>query len=65
MSLWSLVLILSILFVVTLLLKNTIRVIVDPSQKLIKDFSEFKAKKKSILDFAWFALLHTRRVDKC
>jgi uncharacterized protein HemY len=65
MSLWSLVLILSILFVVTLLLKNTIRVIVDPGQKLIKDFSELKARKKSILDFAWFALLHTRRVDKC
>ncbi len=49
MSLWSLVLILSILFVVTLLLKNTIRVIVDPSQKLIKDFSEFKAKKNQFL----------------
>ena len=49
MSLWSLVLILSILFVVTLLLKNTIRVIVDPGKKLIKDFSEFKAKKNQSL----------------
>ena len=49
MSLWGLVLILSILFVVTLLLKNTIRVIVDPGQKLIKDFSELKAKKNQSL----------------
>ena len=49
MSFWSLVLILSILFVVTLLLKNTIRVIVDPGQKLIKDFSELKAKKNQSL----------------
>jgi len=49
MSLWGLVLILSILFVVTLLLKNTIRAIVDPSQKLIRDFSEFKVKKNQLL----------------
>ena len=49
MSLWTLVLILSILFLATLLLKNTIKAIVDPSQKLIKDFSELKAKKNQSL----------------
>jgi HemY protein len=48
-SLWSLVLILSILFAVTLLLKIVIKAIIDPSQKLIKDFSEFKAKKNQSL----------------
>tara|TARA_B110000196_G_scaffold48291_2_gene38817 strand:+ start:4832 stop:6034 length:1203 start_codon:yes stop_codon:yes gene_type:complete len=49
MSLWSLILIFSIIFIIFFVLKNIIRAILDPSQKLIKDFYESKAKKNQSL----------------